>query len=273
MTLETEFIPLQLEQLHREAAIKKAEGWRFIQTHAVNGENGIDLYYSFMKDGHIANYRVSGVGKGDPVPSITDLFLAAFVFENEARELFGVDMRDIAIDFDGAMYAPAGESPMTFVSPEQKAARDKARKIAAAKAAKAAKAAEATESETAKAPEGAPEGKGAKKQRIFVMTPERQARLDAKMATMSPEKKAKVEAALKARAAEAAAAAQAATATESASAPKSEPPTAKASAPTAPQAKAPADMFADEQLESLIGLMDESKAGIVRAALNTKGGE
>lgn len=102
------------------------------------------------------------------------------------------------------------------------------------------------------------------------MTPERQARLDAKMATMSPAKRDKVEAALKARAAEAAAAEEGAPAADSKTEPK--PPAADA-ATVAPQHRAPADMFADEQLESLIGLMDESKAGIVRAALNTKGGE
>lgn len=116
----------------------------------------------------------------------------------------------------------------------------------------------------------------------FVMTPERQARLDAKMATMSPEKKAKVEAALKARAAEAAAkAAQSAPAPaslddDSVGAHSSAPATAGESenASKAQQSfQAPAAMFADEQLESLISLMDEAKAQAVRAALNMKGGE
>lgn len=255
MTLETAFIPLQLDCLHREAAIKKADGWRFIQTHAVNGENGVDLYYSFMKDGLIENYRIAGVGKDDAVPSITDLFLAAFVFENEARELFGVDMRDIAIDFAGAMYAPAIDAPMTFISPEQKAAKDKAKKAAAAKAAKAAQG-EGAESAPAEGQTGG-----------FVMTPERKARLDAKMATMSPEKRAKVEAALKARAAEAAA--------RESGAPAADPsaPEKATVSEAAVQQEAPATMFADEQLESLIGLMDASKADVVRGALNMGGAE
>ncbi|HAM14761.1 MAG TPA: NADH:ubiquinone oxidoreductase, partial [Eggerthellaceae bacterium] len=98
MTFEQRFIDLPLSGLHREASVMKAEGWRFIQTHAVFADEGVDLYYSFMKSGEVRNYRVAGVQKGMEVPSITDLFLAAFVFENEARELFGVDMRDIAID-------------------------------------------------------------------------------------------------------------------------------------------------------------------------------
>ena len=201
MTLVAEFLPLQLDQLHREAAILKTEGWRFIQTHAVNTDDGIDLYYSFMKDGCIANYRIAGVKSNQPVPSITDLFLAAFVFENEARELFGVDMRDIAIDFAGAMYAPAESAPMTFIAPEQKEAREKAAKIAAAKAAKAKKAKEAKES------------------------------AQAEKAVAKPAEK--------------------------------EP----------PAEEPPAEQYADEQLDSLIGLMDESKAAVVRAALAKKEGE
>ena len=135
MAFQSEFTPLGLDELHREAAVLKTEGWRFVQTHAVKCDEGVDLYYSFMKDGRLVNYRIEGV-KNEPVPSITDLFLAAFVFENEARELFGIDMRDIAIDFEGAMYAPAIGEPMTIISPEQKAAREKAKKAAAAKKAK-----------------------------------------------------------------------------------------------------------------------------------------
>ena len=249
MSFEIDFTPLQLEQLHREAAIMKTDGWRFIQTHAANGENGIDLYYSFMKDGKVVNYRVEGVTKDQLVPSITDLFLAAFVFENEARELFGVNMGEIAIDFDGGLYAPAEQEPMTFISPEQKAAREKAKKAAAAKAAK-----EAGVSEEPVAKAG------------FVMTPERRARLDAKLATMSPEKVAKVEAALKAREAEvasgAAAPAKASKANVEASKPETKDVAVKEGAAAAP---------VDSVLESTIAIMDPEKAEKVRAALAAAG--
>ena len=288
MTLKTTFKPMRLDRLQRAASVLKAEGYRFIQTHAVNTDDGVDLYYSFMKDGEIVNYRIQGVKPGQPVPSITDQFLAAFVFENEARELFGVDMRDIAIDFGGAMYAPAESEPMTFMSPAQKAARDKARAAAVKKAASA-PVADAPQAAPAAAPSAGPAKTG------FVMTPERQARLDAKMATMSPEKKAKVEAALAARAAEAAAptgssasaspqeefpvgahSVRPADSKESAKAgvqPAAKPITPESASASSPQEKPPAVMFADEQLASLIGLMDTGKADKVRAALNLKGGE
>ena len=130
MTLQSEFIPLTIEGLPALAAEKKAEGARFVQMLCVNTEEGIDLVYSFMKDGVLTNHEIKGVKKGTTVPSVTDQFLAAFVFENEAHDLFGVDIEGIAIDFGGNFYALAQKEPMTIISPEQKAAREKARKVA-----------------------------------------------------------------------------------------------------------------------------------------------
>ena len=262
-----EFIQIPLEQLHREAALKKAEGWRFIQTHAVKTDDGVDLFYSFMKDGTIENLKVVAVQPDQPVPSVTDLFLAAFVFENEARELFGIDMRDIAIDFAGAMYAPALSEPMTILSPEMKAARDKARKAQAAKDAK----------DTAPAQEGAAEGAAPASagKHVFVMTPERRARLDAKLATMSPEKVAKVEAALKAREAEAAAAASGAAPAVEAAPEKATPVQAAPVASEAPASNAVAttqEPKRDVQLEHALELLGKDKAEKVRAAISMRAG-
>ena len=147
-TFEQTFEELPLAGVHDLAAARHAEGWRYVQILAVNTEEGIDLVYSYMKDGHLANFNVSGVKQTDVVPSITDLYLEAFVCENEIHDLFDVAISDIAIDFGGMFYQLAEKAPMTVVSPEQLAAREKAKKIAAAKAAKEAKAAAPTEAPT-----------------------------------------------------------------------------------------------------------------------------
>ena len=267
MAIPQEFTTLPLDRLRDMAHRMKDEGWRFIQTHAVYNEPNVDLYYSFMKDGTVRNWRIEGVTKEDPVPSITDIFLAAFVFENEARELFGVDMRDIAIDFQGALYAPAEREPMRVITPEQKAAIEKARKAAAAKAAKSAKGEDA-----ANVPEtdgAAPTARGAG----FVMTPEKREKLEAKLATMSPEKVAKVRAALAAREAEASAAPQ-----QEKAVPKAETPQEKGDAPAADDApravasEAQAEKVSqrparDGDLEAKIALLDPEKAAKVKAAM------
>ena len=183
-TFEQTFEELPLAGVHDLAAARHAEGWRYVQILAVNTEEGIDLVYSYMKDGHLANFNVSGVKQTDVVPSITDLYLEAFVCENEIHDLFDVAISDIAIDFGGMFYQLAEKAPMTVVSPEQLAAREKAKKIAAAKEAKAA------------APAEAPTGPTEEE-------------IQAKVAGLDPEKAAKVRAAMEAKAKKAAAAAPA----------------------------------------------------------------
>lgn len=179
MEFASTFTPLTVDGLSGLAAERKRDGWRFVQILATKTDDGFDLVYSFMKDGHLENF-VMGIQKDTVVPSITDQFLAAFVFENEIHDLFGVTVKGIAIDFGGNFYKLAQKEPMTIMSPAQKAARDKAAKLAAAKAAKAKEAAAAGASKDAEV--------GA------------DAALEAKLAGMDPEKAAKVRAAMEAKA-------------------------------------------------------------------------
>ncbi len=179
MAFETTFVPLALDDLSTTARTRKADGWRFVQMMCVNTEDGIDMIYSFMKDALLENLTIKGVKKGTVVPSITDEFIEAFVFENESHDLFGVDIQGIAIDFGGNFYALAQKEPMTIISPEQKAARDKAAKIAAAKAEKEKKA----------------------KAAVVTAKDDRETEIEAKVAGLDPEKAAKVRAAMEAKAA------------------------------------------------------------------------
>lgn len=190
MAFDIEFETLTIKELPAFAAQRKKDGWRFVQILAATTDEGIDLIYSFMKDGLLVNHKIKDVQKDDVVPSISDKFLEAFVFENEIHELFGVQIKDIAIDFQGEFYGVAVDEPMTIITPEQKAAREKARKAEEAKAAKAAAAkAQAEGQGTAAQAAAAPADKAAA-----------DAALKEKLAGMDPEKAAKVRAAMEAKA-------------------------------------------------------------------------
>lgn len=139
MALEVRFMPLKLEELSAFAQERHDDGWRLVQLLCVNTDEGIDLQYSFMKGNLIENFTIPSVKKGTKVPSVTSLYLSAFPFENEANELFGVEIEGNLLDFGGNFYALSEREPMTVITPEQKAAREKAAKIAKAKAAKMAR--------------------------------------------------------------------------------------------------------------------------------------
>ena len=207
MALHTTFAEVRADELVELAEAKKNDGYRFVQMLCVNTEEGIDALYSFMKGDSLENYTIKGIDAAtQSVPSVTGSFLAAFPFENEAHDLFGLNVTNIAIDFKGGFYKVAMDKPMTVISPAQKAAREKAAKIAAANASCAKPSEEDLEKKLAGMdPEKAAKVRAAMeakaKREAEKAQAEKQAQLEEKLAGMDPEKAAKFRAAMEAKAA------------------------------------------------------------------------
>ena len=193
MGFSTEFRTLAMQSLHEDAASRKDEGWRYVQMLAVNNDDSVELVYSYMKDGLLDNVVIEALPKDAEVPSITDLYLEAFVCENEIHDLFGITFKGLAIDFLGNFYRVSTDVPMTIISPEKLAEREKQRKLAEKKA----------KTEAAKqAKEAAAEGPSDASD-VDPQAASADAELEAKLAAMPPEKAAKVRAAMEAKAAKA----------------------------------------------------------------------
>lgn len=217
----TEFVDIPLSELLTRVQTLKHQGMRFIQMCAETTEAGIDLLYTFYDEtcDNALNLCIYGIDETSEVPSIQGLYFAAFSYENETHDLYGVHFTNMALDFGGFFFNVAEDAPMTVITPEMKAERDKMRKQKAAAAAKARKAAEAAQAAEADAAAGAkaeaaaagksagevadkadPVEAAAKKASSEA---ERLAKMEAKLASMDPEKAAKVRAALAAKAAKA----------------------------------------------------------------------
>ncbi len=188
---------IDLSDLVARAREFKSEGYRLVQLlPKMQEDDRITLIYTFNKLNEVINLKVLNVVKGlTKVPSITSMFIAAFVFENEAHDLFGVTITGNSLDFHGHFYnfAEGVEAPMTIVTPAQLAAREKRAKLEAAKKAKAQKLAD----QAAKASDDASQDKAASAR----AKEKADAELEAKLAAMDPEKAAKVRAAMAAKAA------------------------------------------------------------------------
>lgn len=185
MHLSTEFRNLAASEIHADAAARKADGWRYVQMLAVNNEDSVDVVYSYMKDGRLDNVVVEALPRDARLASITDVYLEAFVCENEIHDLFGIPFDGLVIDFSGKFYRLSMEVPMTITSPEKLAEQEKQRKLAEKKAkAEAAKAA----------------GEGAPAADAQADAAALDAEMEAKLAAMPPEKAAKVRAAMEAKA-------------------------------------------------------------------------
>lgn len=215
-----------IDELLSHVQALKGVGARFVQMHA---ERNVDdgsyrLVYTFInvraaqehiaQDGSYAieNLVVEGIGQYQEIPSISSYYPAVFPFENEAHDLFGLAITDMQVDFNGFFYQVSTAEPMSVITPEVKAAREKAMKVRAAAEAKARKAAaERAAAATAAAGEGAASaaaaqpaaaaGSDAQHDEAAAKAALKAAEMEAKLAAMDPEKAAKVRAVLAAKAA------------------------------------------------------------------------
>ena len=201
-----------IDELLSHVQALKGAGVRFVQMHAErNVDDGLyRLVYTFInvraaqeqiaQDGSYAieNLVVEGIDQYQEIPSISSYYPAVFPFENEAHDLFGLAITDMQIDFKGFFYQVSTAEPMSVITPEVKAAREKAMKVRAAAEAKARKA--AAEKAAAAQPTAAA-GSNAQHDEAAAKAALKAAEMEAKLAAMDPEKAAKVRAALAAKAA------------------------------------------------------------------------
>ena len=229
-----------IDELLSHVQALKGVGARFVQMHAERcvDDGSYRLVYTFInvraaqeriaQDGSYAieNLVVEGIDQCQEIPSISSYYPAVFPFENEAHDLFGLAITDMQLDFKGFFYQVSTAEPMSVITPEVKAAREKAMKVRAAAEAKARKAAaEKAAAAAAAAGESAASagdasaaasagdaagvaaqpaaaaGSDAQHDEAAAKAALKAAEMEAKLAAMDPEKAAKVRAALAAKAA------------------------------------------------------------------------
>ncbi len=214
-----------IDELLPHVQALKGVGARFVQMHAERcvDDGSYRLVYTFInvraaqeqiaRDGNYAieNLVVEGIDQYQEIPSISSYYPAVFPFENEAHDLFGLAITDMQVDFKGFFYQVSTAEPMSVITPEVKAAREKAMKVRAAAEAKARKAAAEKAAAAAAAGEGAAgaavaqpataAGSDAQHDEAAAKAALKAAEMEAKLAAMDPEKAAKVRAALAAKAA------------------------------------------------------------------------
>jgi ech hydrogenase subunit D len=92
----------------------RSSGWRIVQILCVSSAGGCELTYSFGLALEMRSLRFFAAAE-TAVPSVTALYPAAFLYENEIRDLFGVRIERIGADWLGKMFDVAGDRPFSKV--------------------------------------------------------------------------------------------------------------------------------------------------------------
>ena len=127
MSEPQEITAIDRDELVGIAAELFAEGYRFVQVSCVTMDSSYELTYSFDKGYRLKNFRLIAQPEDD-VPSISVIFPNAFLYENEIHDLFGLTIRNMAVDYRGTLYRTTIRTPFSIgnvkipVPPQPKAA-------------------------------------------------------------------------------------------------------------------------------------------------------
>lgn len=105
-----------LETVVDEVAKKKEAGWRFVTITGTEApEAGIDLIYHFDKDLVLSHLRME-IPRALPIPSVSGVYLAALLAENELQDFFAVKFEGLAIDFNRTLFLEEEVTEIPFVN-------------------------------------------------------------------------------------------------------------------------------------------------------------
>lgn len=98
---------ISVETLVERVRALKEQGWRLVQIGATRLPEQIEVTYSFGFHLQLANLRIQVPAAEARVPSISTIFWAAFLYENEIHDLFNLQVDGMAVDFHGTLYKTA----------------------------------------------------------------------------------------------------------------------------------------------------------------------
>lgn len=122
---------VSLETLLAEATRLRGEGARMVTATGLDEQDHFEIIYTFSRsvapdnggrygEGALApsfsHLRLS-VGKTEAVPSLSGIFSSAFLIENEMKELLGIKITGLSIDYGGHLFLVAGSAETPLARP------------------------------------------------------------------------------------------------------------------------------------------------------------
>jgi ech hydrogenase subunit D len=102
--MREEIMAVSAEALVGEVARLKVLGYRLVTLSCTELDaDTLDVLYHFDKDLGLKHLRLTAP-KSAAVPSISPVYFAALLVENEIQDFFGLRFEGLAVDFQGMLY-------------------------------------------------------------------------------------------------------------------------------------------------------------------------
>lgn len=103
-------IEVSKDELYDIMQKKYEDGWRLSQICSVAFEGYNEVTYSVNLEYTMKNYKIK-LPIEEEIKSFSDIFPAAMLYENEIKELWGVKVVGISIDYQNRFYRINEETP------------------------------------------------------------------------------------------------------------------------------------------------------------------
>lgn len=98
------------DELYKIMEQKYNDGYRLAQILSVAYEGYNEVTYSVAKEYEMENYKIN-LPIDEEIKSFSDIFPAATLYENEIKELWGVKVDGMALDYHNKFYRIEKETP------------------------------------------------------------------------------------------------------------------------------------------------------------------
>lgn len=98
------------DELYKIMEQKYNDGYRLAQILSVAYEGYNEVTYSVAKEYEMENYKID-LPIDEEIKSFSDIFPAATLYENEIKELWGVKVVGMALDYHNKFYRIEKETP------------------------------------------------------------------------------------------------------------------------------------------------------------------
>lgn len=97
-----------------------AKNARLVQICCTTLKEGKELNYSFDCAGNFENLKIKLAPDELVVPSISSVYMPAFLYENEIQDLFGLKFDGLSLNYNGNFYRMAVKHPFAAPAADKK---------------------------------------------------------------------------------------------------------------------------------------------------------
>lgn len=104
------YIDINKDELLTKANKLRGDGY-FLSMLTVNHKEVFELIYTFEKHYEMLNVRIILHSNDEEIESVCEPYPYSYIYENEAKELFGIKIINMAMDFNGHLFKKSVDSP------------------------------------------------------------------------------------------------------------------------------------------------------------------